>query len=122
MTGFFGGASAGVIGAGDASVAVLYDWGRDDGFAALDGQVSKGLQATADLGAGIIFAPFANAEDLGGLSHRLSLRWFWAVDIAIPDGKWWATSITIDFVPGFDFGFGVGPGYTKVFGVDEPCD
>jgi len=46
---------------------------------------SFGPQITADLGARIVFAPFADKiKDLGKDSYRINLRYFYGLDIAIP--------------------------------------
>jgi hypothetical protein len=120
--GVHGNASAGIIGAVDGTVAVLSEGWFNDLALAVDISGSIGPQITADYGGGLVVAPFADSiSDLGTDSYSINLRAFIGVDISIPKDNPFNFAVSIDFLPGFDFGVGWGAGWTWLFGEDEPC-
>jgi RHS repeat-associated protein len=121
--GWMGEASGGVVAVGDVSAAVLVEGWFNDAALALDISGTIGPQVSTDLGTGPVIAPFADRiSDLGEDSYRISLRAYISADIAIPKNNWKNFSISLDILPGFDFGAGWGGGWTWLFGEDEPCD
>ncbi len=112
--GVFGGGSGGIGGVIDGSAAVVVDHTGDVAFA-VDVAGSAGPMATADLSAGVVIAPFAKTSDLAGESKRVNLGFgLFGVSIAIPNNPW-NTAVSIDILPGFDFGITYGAGNTWLF-------
>jgi RHS repeat-associated protein len=117
--GAHGNASGGVIAAIDGTAALLVKGLFNDIGLEADISGSFGPQITADLGAGFVIAPFADCiSDLGGESMKINLRAFIGIDISIPDANPWDFAVSVDLIPGFDFGLGFGAGWAWLFGED----
>jgi RHS repeat-associated protein len=121
--GLHAGGSGGIGGTLEGSGALLVDHTLDVAVAA---DISGGLgpMLTADPSAGIVIAPFAKTSDLAGDSKRVNTGFgFFGVTIAIPNNPW-KTAVSIDFMPGLDFGISYGAGKTWLFGADQnfPCE
>ncbi|MBA3012268.1 MAG: RHS repeat-associated core domain-containing protein [Proteobacteria bacterium] len=118
--GVYGGGSAGLVVGVEGAVGGVIDH-TFDAAATLDISGSFGIQISADVSAGVMIAPFAKTSDLSGPSKRINIGLgIGGITIAIPENPW-HTSISIDVVPGLDFGISKGIGYTGVFGADAPC-
>lgn len=86
---------------------------------AIDVSGTFGPQVTADVSAGVVIAPFADYSDLEGESKRINIGFgIGGVTISIPENPL-NFSISIDVLPGIDFGISYGSGITMIFGEDK---
>jgi hypothetical protein len=125
VIGVHGGGSGGIVGVVEGSVSAVVDHTGDVAVAA-DFSGTMGPMVTADASAGIVIAPFANTSDLAGESKRVNVGLgLFGLTFSIPENPW-NSSVSIDVLPGIDFGLSWGAGWTWLFGENEvkqdtPC-
>lgn len=122
VIGVHGGGSAGIGGVVEGSGAVIVDHTGDIAVA-VDFSGTVGPMATADISAGFVIAPFANTSDLAGESKRVNIGFgLFGLTFSIPENPW-NSSVSIDILPGLDYGISFGAGRTWLFGENQydPC-
>lgn len=110
-------ASLGTPVAGDTGAGFLVEGFFNDVATTTEIAGTGGYQITADLGVTTTIAPFANSvNDLSGEAFRLSIRFGYSLDITIPKDNASNFSVTVDLIPGIDYGIGFGEVNAGVFG------